>query len=158
VEDFHNMKEHANPGPELAEDSILNGVREALRQLPERAVTEALSTACPDVIRQAVTSRGDVFGRNDIVVLSAAGGPSLRIPVNDLPATIGRGDQSAYRLDGRGVSQLHCTLERDGLFVRIRDLDSKNHVYINRCPVTVEQLREGDEVRLGVVTLVVRRE
>jgi hypothetical protein len=65
------------------------------------------------------------------------------------PFTIGRSPVASLCLDAASVSRQHCELLWDGRSCRIRDLQSRNGVFVNDRPVTETVLRSGDRVRLG---------
>ena len=53
-------------------------------------------------------------------------------------------------------SRRHALVSRRGDACRIRDLGSTNGTIVNGVPVTVADLRGGDEIRLGEILLCVR--
>ena len=79
----------------------------------------------------------------------------LRIPD---PATrlIGRDPGAWLRLGDTSVSRRHALISRRGGACRIRDLGATNGTLLNGEPVTVADLRRGDELRLGETLIVVR--
>jgi hypothetical protein len=106
-------------------------------------------------MRQGLLHRGDVFGRSDILLLQAADGAALRVPVSALPMEIG--SEADGRVAGRGVSRRHCRLDRDGAFVRLVDLGSTNGTLLNGRSVESTWLCDGDLLTLGQANLSVRR-
>ncbi|MCL2449054.1 MAG: sigma-54-dependent Fis family transcriptional regulator, partial [Polyangiaceae bacterium] len=70
---------------------------------------------------------------------------------------LGRDPACAQQLSGHEVSRRHAEVEIDGPVVVIRDLESRNGVYVNGRKVTQARLSDGDVVRLGEwVGIVVR--
>jgi hypothetical protein len=106
------------------------------------------------------------FGQASVMLLSVRGAPT---PIEVTPQAemiIGRtADQSAmcpdidlasYNAEQLGVSRLHAALRRMDNTIAIVDLDSVNHTYINGQrlhPKEVRVLRDGDELRLGRLSL-----
>lgn len=63
--------------------------------------------------------------------------------------TIGRGYSNLLRLEGEEISRVHAILyQRNGAF-HIRDLDSKNGIYINGERVSTAELDRGDRIQIG---------
>jgi two-component system cell cycle response regulator len=73
--------------------------------------------------------------------------------VGDL-TTVGRGPECDTHLPQEGVSRRHCEISRrsDGLFW-VRDLGSKNGTFVNGARIEEIELREGDKIQLGGLTL-----
>ncbi|MBK9001102.1 MAG: sigma 54-interacting transcriptional regulator [Myxococcales bacterium] len=88
--------------------------------------------------------------------------PSPEGPVSPLDVgrfLLGRGEKCRTRLEAEAVSRYHAEILLDGSGPRIRDLGSKNGVYVNGARVEESRLCEGDVVRLGAsVGVVVARE
>lgn len=67
--------------------------------------------------------------------------------------TIGRGYSNLLRLDGAEISRVHAIIYKlDDKFV-LRDLDSKNGVFLNGLKVSSAELNSGDEIRIGKYVL-----
>lgn len=66
---------------------------------------------------------------------------------NDL--TIGRSRSNALRIDGPQVSRNHAVIFRRDNIWQIRDLDSKNGLFVNGISVSYSKLNDGDEVSIG---------
>jgi DNA-binding winged helix-turn-helix (wHTH) protein len=70
---------------------------------------------------------------------------------------IGRGQDAEIRIDSGGVSRRHARIVVSGDEARVEDLGSKNGTFVEGEPVTGTcRLRDGDEIRLGPVTLTFR--
>jgi FHA domain len=88
--------------------------------------------------------------RDTIVVGRVNDAPGDRCPDVDL---------NAFQAGERGVSRLHLKITRVQELIYVMDLDSTNGTYLNgrrlvhRCP---RILRNGDELRLGHLTIRVR--
>jgi hypothetical protein len=66
-----------------------------------------------------------------------------------LPAIVGRGDRATVLVMHRTVSRAHCELlERDGQIL-VRDLGSKNGIYVGNDQVTEALLKSGDVLTIG---------
>jgi hypothetical protein len=65
-------------------------------------------------------------------------------------------DLAQYDAENLGVSRLHASITRDENTIHITDLSSKNFTFINGqrlFPREVRVLRDGDEIRLGRLSL-----
>src|SRR5688572_26752646 len=84
-------------------------------------------------------------------ILKIAGDAAVRAPValNKAVCVIGRRWGVHPPLASKLVSKLHALIvrERDGVYVR--DLASRNHVFVNDQPVRETDLTTGDVVRVG---------
>lgn len=69
----------------------------------------------------------------------------LRIP----ETRIGRSAENDVVIDSQQVSRFHAVLAVDGPFVTIRDLDSRNGVYVNGAKVDSQVLAHGDGLVIG---------
>ena len=139
--------------PEPTDTHIINRLREAAESESVFAATREWSL---ERMRQSVRSRGDVFDRSGGIAFEMDGKEILRLCLCDLPATVGRGEKADCRIEGDGVSRLHCRLERVGNLVRLCDAGSKNGTLHNGRPIEAEDLCDGDIVQLGTVVLRVR--
>jgi hypothetical protein len=71
--------------------------------------------------------------------------------VYSLQATtrVGRGEESEIVLVDPSVSRAHAIVEVDGRQPVVRDLGSTNGTFVNGRRVSVENLRDGDELQFG---------
>jgi predicted component of type VI protein secretion system len=83
-------------------------------------------------------------------------GGSKEVPLNNLPITIGRGDDCKLRVPLASVSRHHCELLIDDDELMVRDLKSSNGTYVNKDRVTKRELVPGDLLAVGPVVFVVR--
>lgn len=67
--------------------------------------------------------------------------------------TVGRGAHCDIRLEDQGVSRQHCSFERRGDQIVVRDLRSANGTFVNDRRVDLAPLDPGDQVRLGYTWL-----
>ncbi len=68
---------------------------------------------------------------------------------------VGREPDSQIRLDESAVSRHHCEIVRSGTRCTIRDLGSRNHIFVNGNAVTEMEIRPGDEVEIGASVFLV---
>ncbi|MEO6881004.1 MAG: DUF3662 and FHA domain-containing protein [Mycobacteriaceae bacterium] len=69
---------------------------------------------------------------------------------------IGRGQDAEFRLADTGVSRRHLEISWDGQVAMLTDLGSTNGTTVNGSPVQSWQLADGDVVRAGHSSIVVR--
>ncbi len=70
------------------------------------------------------------------------------------PASIGRGETCAIRLEGRHISRIHARIEVRGSDFVIVDSGSRNGIFVNGRPVKEAALRPDDQVEVGEHILV----
>ena len=75
-----------------------------------------------------------------------------------LIALVGRSDQCQLVLTDNNISQYHACLVRTPLGLWIIDLASREGVYVNEMRVRWAWLADGDQVRMGPFTIVLRYE
>ena len=80
-------------------------------------------------------------------------GDGKRITVGDDPVRIGRAPECEAQLSDATVSRRHAEIVRDGDAWVLRDLGSSNGTQVNGQPVVEHVLADGDEIKLGSVTL-----
>jgi signal transduction histidine kinase len=69
--------------------------------------------------------------------------------VQNFPAVVGRGTDTAVTLTDGRVSRKHCELRLDGLTVEVADLGSGNGTLVNGKSIVLSQVRLGDRIALG---------
>jgi pSer/pThr/pTyr-binding forkhead associated (FHA) protein len=69
------------------------------------------------------------------------------------PLVIGRGRQTATRLNDPHVSRVHCEVELRGEAIVLKDLNSFSGTFVNGQAVTEQVLREADVIRIGTTEL-----
>ena len=67
---------------------------------------------------------------------------------------IGREDNCEIQVPDQGISRKHSEIFRIGEMFFIRDLESRNHTYVNEKEIDEELLRIGDRIQIGNTTLV----
>ena len=68
--------------------------------------------------------------------------------------TIGREDDCVIQIPDQGISRKHSEIFRIGEMFFIRDLESRNHTFVNEKEIDEELLRIGDRIQIGTTTLV----
>ena len=135
--------------------------RQIIQTLQDATDAEEVFTSTKDwsleKMRLSINSRGDYFDRKGQLVLEADGEIVLRVCMCNLPVTIGRGDKVDCVVDAEGVSRVHCRLEAVGNLIRLCDAASKNGTKLNDKLIDHEDLCDGDIIKIGTVSLRVRR-
>lgn len=62
---------------------------------------------------------------------------------------LGRGEEGACHLPGTEASRRHAEILREGSVTIVRDLDSRNGVFVNGKRVESSVLEHGDEIVVG---------
>jgi serine/threonine protein kinase len=71
--------------------------------------------------------------------------------------TVGRSAAATLSVEDPAVSRVHCEIVPDGDFWVLRDLDSRNHVFVGKRPTQEHVLADGDVFRLGKNTAILFR-
>jgi general secretion pathway protein A len=71
--------------------------------------------------------------------------------------SIGRTRENDLQIESRYVSRRHCRLLLEDDAVTIEDLDSTNGIRMHGEPIWIQPLKSGDEVQIGMHTLVLER-
>jgi transcriptional regulator with GAF, ATPase, and Fis domain len=87
-----------------------------------------------------------------IVIAGPARGRTT--PLSD-SVSIGRDQQNALPIADPALSRHHCVIDRQSAGLVLRDLGSKNGVFVNGCPVGERTLADGDQIRIGDSALLV---
>jgi DNA-binding winged helix-turn-helix (wHTH) protein len=83
--------------------------------------------------------------------------PDRQFALSEGAVEIGRSATVAIRVDAAGVSRRHARIVVSGGEARVEDLSSKNGTFVDGKPVSgVRLLRDGDEIRIGPVSLTFR--
>jgi SARP family transcriptional regulator, regulator of embCAB operon len=130
-----------DPSRELreVENRILNQDR-SLDWAPTRRLDRALESST--ALRSSVVAPHGVLELGDVTV-------HLDEPV----LTIGRFDDRDLVLDDLDVSRRHAEIRRHGTTYRLVDMGSANGSVVNGGRVAEHELADGDEIRLGGVTM-----
>jgi pSer/pThr/pTyr-binding forkhead associated (FHA) protein len=91
------------------------------------------------------------------VRLTSTSGVSLdrRLTADDLPAMIGRSDEAEIFIGDRWASRHHCKLVAIGERLKVIDLSSRHGTFVNQQRIDEAWLEPGDELSIGMTTLVV---
>ena len=76
------------------------------------------------------------------------------LTVNGEPVTVGRAQAADLIVTDRWVSRRHCQLYQSDGEIVVRDLESTHGTFLNGKRVTEAVLRPGDEIRIGLTSLV----
>ena len=89
-----------------------------------------------------------------IALLDGPAGHELRSWVVTPPVVVGRCPTADIVIDDPSISRRHCQflINPHGSLV-VRDLDSRNGLYLDEQPVTKAVVRPGSTVRVGLLTL-----
>ena len=80
-------------------------------------------------------------------------GDGSRIPIGEDPVTIGRSPESVVKLTDSTVSRNHAQIVRDGDAWFLHDKGSSNGTKVNGTAIADHMLEDGDEIKVGAVTL-----
>ena len=69
--------------------------------------------------------------------------------------SIGRDEQNALPITNPALSRRHCVIDANESRILLTDLNSKNGVFVNGCPITQRELSDGDQIRIGDSAMVV---
>ena len=86
------------------------------------------------------------------------GGQSPTWEIDSLQALVGRSDQCQLVLNDPSISRLHASLVRTPMGLWVVNLLGREGVHVNGTRVRWAWLAEGDEIRFGLFTLIVRYE
>jgi pSer/pThr/pTyr-binding forkhead associated (FHA) protein len=79
-----------------------------------------------------------------------------RCLLGSLPAVLGRDDKDDVRLADPWISHSHCELSRQGGVIVVRDLDSKNGVFMHGVRVRESEVLPGECLTLGRTEITLR--
>jgi transcriptional regulator with GAF, ATPase, and Fis domain len=71
------------------------------------------------------------------------------IPLPQGEYWVGRQASNDLQLEDTAVSRRHCLFNRLGEACTLKDLDSRNGTFVTGTPVTEQELKPGDEIRIG---------
>jgi len=78
--------------------------------------------------------------------------------LSDGPNLVGRDDDCVVRIDSPAISRHHARIVVNAGSATLEDLNSKNGTYLNDRPVhETVVIRDGDEIRIGTVTMTLRQ-
>jgi diguanylate cyclase (GGDEF)-like protein len=111
------------------------------------------STRVSDIekLREELTRRTQRDRAYLIVLAGADVGKMFKLTEGE--NVVGRSHRADVRLDDDSISRMHVKLILSGTVVTIEDLGSSNGTLVNGERVHIEQLRDGDKIRLGETTI-----
>jgi pSer/pThr/pTyr-binding forkhead associated (FHA) protein len=83
-------------------------------------------------------------------------GRETRCALHKLPAIVGRDAQAGVQLADPWISHRHCEINQIGDVVVVRDLDSKNGVFVHQHRVRESQVLSGERLTVGRTEIIVR--
>jgi hypothetical protein len=89
-----------------------------------------------------------------LLIVTAGPGRGRTVPLEGV-IQIGREVDNTLPIGDPALSRRHCVVDANGSDVVIRDLASRNGVFVNGCPVTERRLADGDQIRIGDSALLV---
>lgn len=90
---------------------------------------------------------------NDLVIKLVACESSAALEdilIHEFPTSIGRSDESDITVGDKWLSRQHCQIQLNADRFSVRDLQSKHGTYLNDEPVTDAELKNGDDLRIGL--------
>jgi DNA-binding winged helix-turn-helix (wHTH) protein len=79
------------------------------------------------------------------------------LPLHEGENVVGRGDEADVTIDAGAVSRRHARIVVDSGAVTVEDLGSKNGTLVSDARISgPEYVRDGDEIRFGMVAVVLR--
>jgi len=82
-------------------------------------------------------------------------GRETRCALHKLPAIIGRDDGADVRLIDSWISHRHCEIDQIGDVLIVRDLDSKNGIFIHNHRVRESQVFSGERLTVARSEIIV---
>lgn len=90
------------------------------------------------------------------LIVTEPGQPARVESIVDDIIKIGRSASSLVRIDDARIGVVHAVIEHTKDTLQIIDLGSDQGTLVNGEPITKRDLRDGDEVRIGAASIVVR--
>lgn len=118
------------------------------RHAPELSPEPETNTVEVEVIGRARAS-----GPCSLEMVEGPGAPRLfRLYREEI--VVGRSSASDISLGALGLSRTHAVLKRERELYKVKDLESRNGVFLNGVKVHSAVLHEGDTLQLGEVVFV----
>jgi diguanylate cyclase (GGDEF)-like protein len=115
----------------------------------DRSLNEDQSTTfTPDDLYQ--NSQG-LEERAHLIVLNGSSMGKLYLVTENL--LLGRSSEAAVQLRDYGISRRHCRISLESGMPVLQDLGSRNGTFLNGQRIQKETLKEGDKIRIGLITL-----
>jgi pSer/pThr/pTyr-binding forkhead associated (FHA) protein len=118
---------------------------------------ERTATVARKLLSEAIALAGDEGAPPSLELRSGRkSGQRWTFATTPSKLIVGRGDNCDIIIDDVDSSRHHAEFVRDDQGVLLRDLNSKNGVFVAGRRVTERRLRDGDEAQIGRVVLVFR--
>jgi hypothetical protein len=145
------------PDPRLYRADVPAPLVELLQQLTQKQPDARLSRHDEAARRFGAHAEPEVGVRAVPGALKHAGGPladrQVALPMGDF--VVGRAPECNLILDSGEASRRHAIFTRSGASLLVRDLQSRNGVFVNGAQVSEQVLQVGDQVRIGTEAFVV---
>jgi pSer/pThr/pTyr-binding forkhead associated (FHA) protein len=125
------------------------------RNPEEPAGSEALDPFAP---RDGAGLEGDSLPRPMLELPMRVGGQPALWTMSGLLALVGRSERCQFAFGDQSVSRYHACLVRTPMGLWVVDLASREGVYVNGIRVRWAWLAEGDPIRIGLFTFILRYE
>jgi type II secretory pathway predicted ATPase ExeA/pSer/pThr/pTyr-binding forkhead associated (FHA) protein len=125
----------------------------ARAQTPAMPATRPAQATAPPVPETSPEARAHYYR----VHLRYEGTQISTVSLHSNEFSIGRTRENDLQIESRYVSRRHCRLLLEDGAVTIEDLDSTNGIRMNGEPIWMQPLKSGDEVQIGMHTLVLER-
>jgi diguanylate cyclase (GGDEF)-like protein len=112
---------------------------------------EATRVSDVDKLREELSRRSE-RDRAYLVVLAGSDVGKM-FKLDDGETVLGRSHRADIRLDDDSISRMHAKLSLSETSVHVEDLNSSNGTMVNGEKITLQQLRDGDKIRLGETTI-----
>lgn len=154
------LQQHLWPSTFVEETNVAGLVAEIRRALRDSASSPVFVRTVygfgyrfvGDVTVHTVTPRSAPLGVKLFVVVA-----QREIVLMEGVNVIGREPPATIQIDGRGLSRNHARIQVAGGDATLEDLGSKNGTYVNGRRITIPlRLSDGDEIRLGAISLTFR--
>jgi len=83
-------------------------------------------------------------------------GLETRVVLRRLPAIIGRNGRADIQLMDPWISHRHCEIDQIGDVLVVRDLDSKNGIFIHHYRTRGSHILSGERLNIGRTEIIVR--
>jgi len=108
--------------------------------------TQLISTMRPGVLSSEVMPHKLVQARGP--------GSPRTLPLTDEEIVLGRSPEAGYQIPSPHLSRKHASIRGVGPEFHLKDLESRNGVFLNGIKVASAVLRDGDTIQLGDVVFI----
>ena len=107
---------------------------------------QLISTMRPGVLSSEVMPHKLVQARGP--------GSPRTLPLTDEEIVLGRSPEAGYQIPSPHLSRKHASIRGVGPEFHLKDLESRNGVFLNGIKVASAVLRDGDTIQLGDVVFI----